>query len=107
MGIFEVEINSLCIMLCLQGYGSQGVGCGGLKGSDSHRLMFLNTKPLESGTIRKCGLVGVIMFLEEVVIVQGRSFRSLKLKLCHVGYFCSASCRLRYRTFSSAITICD
>jgi hypothetical protein len=58
MGILEVGLNIFCIMLCLgmdpidsyveQAYGGQGVKC-------DHLYML----GLGSGTIRRCGPVGV------------------------------------------------
>ena len=43
---------------------------GGLNGYGPHRLICLNAWPIRSGTIRRCGLVGVDVALE---------------KLCHCG----------------------
>ena len=40
--------------------------CGGLNRFGSHRFMCLNVWPLGDSTIRRCGLVGVGVALEEV-----------------------------------------
>ena len=49
--------------------------CGGLNRYGFHRFMCLNAWPIRSGTIRKCGLVGVgVALLEEVC-----KFFSLKI----------------------------
>ena len=51
-----IRLNMFCIMLCLQAYGGQGVECGGLNKNVPHR-------PIGSGTIKKCDLVGVCGFV--------------------------------------------
>ena len=47
--------------------------CGGLNRSGPHRLMYLNAWLIESGTLRRCGLVGVsVAFLGVVCHCGGR-----------------------------------
>jgi hypothetical protein len=57
---FEVRLNAFTTMIWLQAYGGQGVECGGLNKNGSRR-------PLESSTIRMCGLVRVGVVLLELV----------------------------------------
>ena len=52
METFEVELNAFCIMIWLQAYGGQELAYGGLNKNDSQR-------PIGSGIIRRCGLVGI------------------------------------------------
>jgi hypothetical protein len=44
----------------------------GLNRYDPYRLMCLNACPIESGTIRRCGVVEVGMALEEVCHCGGK-----------------------------------
>lgn len=67
MGTFEDGLNTLCIMLWLQAYVGQEMGCDGLYRNGPHRLVCLNSWPIGSGPVRRCGHVGVGMaFLEEL-----------------------------------------
>ena len=61
--------------------------CGGLNRFGSHRFMCLNAWPIGSGTIRRCGLVGVGVALMEKVCHCGFALRSAMLKLCLVCKF--------------------
>jgi hypothetical protein len=52
METLEVGLNAFCIMIWLSAYGRQGMEYGGLNESDPCRL-------IGSGTLRRCGLVGI------------------------------------------------
>ena len=66
MGTFEVGLNEFCTLIFLQANGSHGMECGRLNVIDPHNL-------IGSGTVRRCGFVGVgIVLLEEACHCENR-----------------------------------
>ena len=57
MVIFEDVLNEFCIVLLLQAYRDEGMKCTDLNRKGLHRLMCLNTWPIGSDSISKCGLI--------------------------------------------------
>jgi hypothetical protein len=68
-------------MIRLYAFGGQGVKCGGLNRYGPHRLLYLDAWPIGSGTIRRCGLVGVGVTLFDEVCHCGWTMRFQMLKL--------------------------
>lgn len=75
MEIFEVVLNTFCIVWWLQVYGDQGVVCSGLNGNGPHRLVCSNAWPIKSGVVIRCGLVG------GTTLLCGQALRSYMFKL--------------------------
>ena len=80
---FLYSARCLVVGLCISSYLLQegvsliiaentDVWCDGLNRNSLHRVMCLHAWPIGSGTIRKCGLIGVGMaLLEEVCHCRG------------------------------------
>ena len=51
MGTSEVELTAFLHYVWLQGYGGQGVRCGGLNENDLYRLMCVNAQSPGSGAV--------------------------------------------------------
>ena len=66
---FEIQLNAFCIMILLQTYGSQGLEYGGLNVVGPCNLK-------GSGTLRRCGFVGVgVALLEKTCHCGGQFLR--------------------------------
>ena len=54
-----MDVHTRVLPALAKPFRKRDVGkCGGLNRYDPHRLMCLNAWPVESDTIRRCGLVG-------------------------------------------------
>jgi hypothetical protein len=76
--------------------------CGGLNKSGPHKLMCLNAWCIQSGSLRRCGLIGVgVSFWRKYVTGGGRALRSK----AHVNSL-PAACGSRCRMLSSSPAPC-
>lgn len=97
-GLLKLARLHFCVMIWLQAYGVQRMECG-LNEKGPHRL-------IDSGTLKRCGLVGEgVLFLEEVCH-WGKAFRFQMLKPGLKSFSLSAAYRSWCRTLSSFSSTC-
>ena len=79
MSTFEIGLNTFLHCGMATSYEGQGLECGRLIRNDLHKLNVNECMAIGSGTIRRCGLIGVgVTLLEEVFHWQAWRFYKFK-----------------------------